>query len=509
MRSTIFITIFALASQVVRLFIQAVIASFFGATEYMDAYFAANTLPQFLLIVMVGTLGTVIIPIFVQNKSNGDETSAWKIANTVATVTGIILIVLALVGFVFAKPLLRISTPGLSEAGLSLAVVIARLVWPTIIATGLVTLFTGIFQAEEKFFWPAAIPLISACVNLGAVFVLAKPFGLIGVAIAAFLDITMQAVWLLALLLRKGKFRPQLALRHPGVRELYFLLIPLVASSLFTRWTPVLDRFLASQLSAGSISHLGYSYRLVAMISGLLSIGIPTVIYPRLALSAAQNDIASLRKTFSQGLRMMWLMVCPVTTIAISLSLPIVRILFERGLFNIADSTEVALLAKIYLLSVVGGCIGSVTGRVFYAMKATKLIAIVSVIESVLYAAYATILMKNFGAAGIASALAIYVDVSIVWQCAVLWFKLGKGRVRSLPASFLRTTVASVVAGLASYGTSVLISNPWLKTITGGIIGIAVLYAGLKIMRSDDIRVLETSAQGLLVRIRKIATLAR
>ena len=71
-------------------------------------------------------------------------------------------------------------------------------------------------------------------------------------------------------------------------------------------------------------------------------------------------------------------------------------ILFERGAFHSADSHAVGRLLQLYLLSLGASCLGNITGRVFYALKKTKLLAWVGSAESVVYVGYAYLMAHHF-----------------------------------------------------------------------------------------------------------------
>jgi hypothetical protein len=74
LRSIATITIFTLGGQALALVTQIVITAAFGAGSDMDAFLAASAAPQYLVTIVLGTLGFVFIPVFVQyNRQRGDN----------------------------------------------------------------------------------------------------------------------------------------------------------------------------------------------------------------------------------------------------------------------------------------------------------------------------------------------------------------------------------------------------------------------------------------------------
>ena len=63
LRPTLMVTLFAAALHAANFVIQMLIARLFGAGAAVDAFVAANTLPQYIVTVLIGTLPVVFIPV--------------------------------------------------------------------------------------------------------------------------------------------------------------------------------------------------------------------------------------------------------------------------------------------------------------------------------------------------------------------------------------------------------------------------------------------------------------
>ena len=112
--SVLFITIFSVASPFITFFIQVVVAAYFGATELMDAFLAGVTLPMYVVAVVLSSAVSVFIPLFIGKLAVNQEKEAWQLAASVLSFTLVLTSALALAGIVFAEPLLRLTTPGLT-----------------------------------------------------------------------------------------------------------------------------------------------------------------------------------------------------------------------------------------------------------------------------------------------------------------------------------------------------------------------------------------------------------
>lgn len=465
LRSIATITIFTLGGQALALVTQIVITAAFGAGSDMDAFLAASAAPQYLVTIVLGTLGFVFIPVFVQYNATGREKEAWQIASGVITLGILTLGGLALGGVIFARPLLRWMAPGLSPESLDMATRVAMITWPTIMATGLVSLFTGIYQAHQRFAWPAAVPVIGALVNLGMVVALMRSLGVLGVALAATTSLVLQATLLLPIVLGSGRVRFMLNLQHPGLRRVMHLLWPLVLSALFMRWTPLIDCYLASGLGEGAISHLGYAFKLTNLCAAFISGGISTVIFPRFALNTAGGNMTGLRQEISWGLRGIWLTTAPAIFIGGALALPFVTILFQRGQFSTVDAQAVAVLFQVYLFAMAGMCLGNITGRAMYALQRTRVIAVMGILEAISYALYTPLLAKLWGISGIAGGYVLYFGLGLLWVLFFVRYQTGNFGGRTVFKSFIKTTFAAMIGGAVAWMIAATVGNPWPQLI--------------------------------------------
>lgn len=483
--NVLFITVFSVVSPFITFLIQVIIASYFGATEMMDAFLAGVTLPLYVVAVVLGSAVSVFIPLFVGKLAVDQERSAWQLANSVLSFTLLATSALALVCIVFAEPLLRMTTPGLAGAAMRAAVSVARITWLSVPASALTAFLTGIYQARGRFAWPSAVPVIGAVVNLAILPFLIPIYGISGVAASATIALTLQMLLLLPAL--KGRACGfSLGLRDSGLAEMARLAGPMILLAVLTKCTPIVERRLASGIGQGSISHLGYAFRLMATASFLISTGITTVAFPRMALESALTNIKSLWETISGSFRMLFLVVAPAITLGAALALPLVSALFERGKFSASDSLAVCGLLRIYLLALAGASLGNISGRAFYAIKDTRTLAIFGTLETAAYVLYTSLLASRFGVRGIAWGYVIYFCISFSWQFFILRFRFSRGDAEVF-RSFGLTAAGAAAGGLAAWFVKGLLPGAWFQ-LGGGLAAGAIVYlAALKLLKSDDL----------------------
>lgn len=485
-RPVLVVTLFSLTGQIVSVITQVVVAAAFGAGVSMDAFLAASTLPRYIIAVLVSTLGFVFVPVFVDYARTGLEDEAWRVASGVINLCLLVLGGLAAMGVVFARPLLQLTTPGLNSETLHLASQVARITWPAILATGVCNLLIGIYQAQGRFGWPAAVPVIGILVNLGLILILARSLGVIGMAVAGTTGVVLQMILLLPIALRSGRYRPVLPWRHPGVQQVIHLFVPLLLTNALVWWTPVMDRFLASRLPVGSISHLDYALKLVLPLSTFISTGLATVIFPRMAERVTVGSVVGLKYTVSLGLRVMWLAIAPVLAIGEVLALPLVSAAFLRGRFSAVDAEAVAGLLRVYLLALAPMSLGNITGRVFYALKDTRTLAVMGIIEALAYIVYTPLLASRFGVTGIAWGYVVFFNLSFLWHLLIIRYKTGNAGGRTTLGSFARTSIAALLGGGTAWVVVQIAPNAGLQLFFGGGLGLVAYVAALLALRSSE-----------------------
>jgi putative peptidoglycan lipid II flippase len=489
-RSAFLVTVFTFSAQLVLFIVQIISAALFGASAEMDAFLAANTIPQYIITVLLGSLGFVFIPFYVDFKSRGMEEKAHNLAVILFNNCIFFLGIITIIGIVFTRPLLHAIAPGLSAQTLDLASNVAIITWPSILASGALSLLSSIYQAEKRFRWQSAVPFIGAIFTLILILALAPAFGVIGFALATTLGGVIQVLLLIKIIRRNGNYQFKLGWGNADFHRVMQLVFPLIFVGLITKLTPVIDRYLASGLPEGSISHLNYAFKIISTFSLLISIGGATVIFPKMALDVSGKGMRGLRNTISLGLRTMWLIVAPVVTISISLSLPFIITVFKYGEFKMSDAITVAMLMQVYVFALIAMCLSSITNKGFYVLRDSKTLAIMGPIEVLAYACYTILLTKWLGIMGIAIGYVIYFTLSLVWQLIVLNIRTGYQNGSTITKSFSKTILAATAGGILTYGVTLVAPGNIIQIIVGGGLGLLIYVGVLFLVRSAELKMI-------------------
>jgi putative peptidoglycan lipid II flippase len=203
---------------------------------------------------------------------------------------------------------------------------------------------------------------------------------------------------------------------------------------------PVIDQMMAARLGPGSVASLGYGNKLVAFIAGILGTSLGAAVFPHFSKLAGAKDWVGLNKTIRTYMRAMTLVAIPITLATVGLSVPIVRILFERGAFTPTDTVEVAKIQALYALQVPFRMASLVLVRFIIASAENRALMVFSIVNAIVNVFGNWALSSWLGAPGIALSTSVVYAVSFGMN---LW--LFRRRMRGYlagPAGFGEATAA-------------------------------------------------------------------
>ena len=290
------------ASGVLGVVRQSAINSVFGAGAELDAFLAAQRVPETLFVLVAGgALGSAFIPVFTRLLAGKDESGAQRLADGVITLLLAASTVMALAAFVLAEPLTRwLLLPDAAHSTQALAVELMRIMLPTVIIFGVSGLLMGVLNAHQHFLAPALAPSLY---NIGLIFgalVLARDGNTHGLAWGAMIGAGLHlAIQLPALRGVNFHYRPTLSLSIPGVREVLWLMGPRVLGLGIVQVNFWVNTALASGMVEGSVAALTNAFLLMMTVLGVVGRSVGTAVFPTLSTLSATHDMDTFRRTLA------------------------------------------------------------------------------------------------------------------------------------------------------------------------------------------------------------------
>jgi putative peptidoglycan lipid II flippase len=221
------------------------------------------------------------------------------------------------------------------------------------------------------------------------------------------------------------------------------------------------DLFFASTIPQAAAA-MGYAGLLVQTPLGIISNVILVPLLPVFSRLAAPENWPDLKVRIRQGLLLTALTMLPLSALMVTLAVPIVKVIYERGAFHNQASQLVASLLIAYSIGMFVYLGRDVLVRVFYALGDGETPFRISIVNIFLNALLDYILVKPLGAPGLVLAT---VGVNLISMVALLWILNRK--LHGLPWQewswpFLGLTAGSFLAGFASWGTQWGLQQIWV-----------------------------------------------
>jgi putative peptidoglycan lipid II flippase len=462
------VAVATILSKVVGLIRQVAIGAAFGTNAVADAYNFAYVIPGFLLILLGGINGPFYSAIVsVLGKRKKEE--AAPIVETMTTLVGIVLLVVTVALALFSGNILDITTPGLDQRPdgaivRAIAVQQLQIMAPMALLSGLIGIGFGTLNVANQYWLPSISPLLSSITVIIALGVLWLQLGsqifapenlmyggivlAIGTLSGAILQWIVQIV--AQIKVGMGGLRLRFDFRHPAVAEVMKIMLPATFSSgmLYINWQ--INSIFASYIP-GAASGLNYANLLVQTPLGVISNIVLVPLLPIFSRLTDPSDWGDLKLRIRQGLILSAFTMLPLGAFMISLSTPMVRLVYERGAFKAEASQLVGSLLIAYGAGMFVYLARDVLVRVFYALGDGNTPFRVSLFNIFLNVFLDWIFIKPFGAQGLVLAT---VGVNLSSTLMLLW--LLNRRLNGLPLlqwsyPIFGLTGASVVAGFVSF----------------------------------------------------------
>ncbi len=450
-----------LTSRLLGLVREMAYAAFMGNTWVASAFIMAFQIPNlFRRLLGEGALTAAFIPIFKQREVQAGEKEMWRSANAVIsglTIATAGLTVLAVVGISLA---LRVRSFG-EETELMLNLL--RTMFPYMPLVCLAAIFIGMANARGHFFVPALGAVLLNVVMIASVLWLAPRMGwrlekqIFGLAIGVLVAGLVQAFFQLPTLTREG-FRYQWVSpwREPLVREVLRKMLPGSIGVAAFQINVLLTQLLSFWFDKTVVSTFSYSVRLMELPQGMFGISLATYLLPTLSGLAAEKKYPEFRDTLRQGLGHLAFANLIAAAVAFALAEPIVRLLFERGVFGPDATRRVALALACLAPGLLMFSMNNILARAFFALNDISTPMKISVFCFALNLGFAVWLVPAYREAGLAVANTGSACFNTALLAYALRRKLSKLDLQNLPQILLMLFSAAVLAGLLAAGVSFL-----------------------------------------------------
>jgi len=416
-----------------------------------------------------------------------------------------------------------------------LAIRLTMLMLPYMPLICLVALIGGALQVKNRFGPPAAAPILLNLTMIAAIFLTTRavsPSIAVGqedaalrsaiqmISLSVLLAGVLQLVWQGAALLRVQRLTLNVSGAVEPLKKMLWVMLPMVlglavfqinvAFDTLIAWGfapkadgPLTLSLLGKKLAypiadSGQVVSLAGAQRLYQFPLGVFGIAIATAIFPALAHAAADrsdNGRAGFQQVLHHGLRLTFFIGLPASVGLILVRVPLTRVIFEHGRFELQDSLRVAAILAGYASAVWAYSMTHVLVRTFYAVGNSKTPLRVSMVMVVLNLALNMTLIWPLGAAGLAWSTAI----SAVCQVFILLVLVRRHVPNPVDASVIKGWARTVIltSAMTAALAPLLLSFPaqnldWLNCaqLLAAMVaaGAAVVFIGGYLTGAEELR---------------------
>jgi len=453
LRKVTLVSVCSFVLLVLQFVFQIVLARLFGAGSAMDAYVAAMALPTVASTILAGALSSAFLPRFTTLWQAEGADTAWRLAGSMVLCLLFATGCFALLCWAFARPLTGLLQPGLAgESGEQTIQLLRVLSW-LVIPNGLIALLQTLHHSRHQFFRPAVAALLATSMTLLWTVMLHDRWGIYAVATGVLAGALLNALIQLPLVVRHARW--QLRIDEHLAMTLRVML-PLMLAACFYQLDPLVDRYLASRLPSGSLSHLGYATRLTAALLLLSTSGLASVTFPVLATHAAAGRLDELRRQLAGAIRLLIVVLTPCVVGLVLFAPAVLGDLLQRGEFRAADTEAVAWMLTLYVGVLVGGSFGELLAKTLFALSDTKTPVVIGLSGFSLGVILKLWLCPRIGLAGIAVATSTYTMLSMVALLATVERRVGRFLPPNLAALLLKCTLGAAVGSVVIYAVSLI-----------------------------------------------------
>ncbi|MER7836513.1 lipid II flippase MurJ [Streptomyces sp. NPDC096040] len=481
------------------------LARLFGAGRDTDAFLVAWTVPEFAATLLIEDgLAFALVPAFSlalarrAQGAPGDPVRALVAGTLPRLALAFTAVGALLIGG--APQLVEALAPGLRDP--ALAVDCTRLTATSVLTFGLAGYCSAALRAHRRFLAPAAIYVAYNAGIITAMFAFGSHWGVrsaaFGVAAGGCLMVAVQV----PSLFRQFRRRVKPAVGDPvaEAKPLNLVLMATVLLFALCRQSQVLiERFLASHLHSGAISHLNYAQK-VAQIPMTMSMMLCTVTFPVVARALAEGDTERARRRVERDLSVAASVVLLGAAVVMACAPQLIHLLFQRGAFSAADTAATAGVMRVYALGLLGQTLVGVLVRSYFSAGRATWYPVGAMAAGIVVTSWiGALAVGPYGVTGIAAANATGITVTAVLLLSGMGPRSVPIRTRQVLAELSRPVRAAVIATVVGTFVAGQPANP-LTGLAAGVTAVTAIFVLLG---------WALDAQGFAPALRSVGTVTR
>ncbi|HKV02481.1 MAG TPA: lipid II flippase MurJ [Ktedonobacteraceae bacterium] len=435
------------------------------AGPFNSALLPAQTFNDFLV---NGSVPGALIPTFNDYSAPEKRDELRRLVFSIVNLVLLIMFVAAII-FIFISPWFveGFLVPGYTPAQKQLTLQFSQIVFFSLLGLGPFAVLLAALYALKEFGWPAfATAAYHVGIIIGAIvggFLGAHYFGYLGLAFGVLLGAAGEITLLIpGLRNQRMRYLFVLDLKHPALRRIVKLYIPVAISFLISTGLIFLDQHLASLTPGGGAANytaMRAATTLIQFPVGLVAAALSFAVLPTLSEHVRAGDTERFKGTLLLGFRVGLLLMIPAAAGLIVLRGPIVDLLFQHYNYTSENATRTALALQNYAYQLPFVAIDQLLIAAFYARKNTLIPVTVGAVSILGYLAVALPFWQTIGMPALAFANTVQNSLHAIVLLIILRVVIGHIRIREMIPAVLKILVATAVMVAVAWGMQLLLGH--------------------------------------------------
>ncbi len=482
---------------------ESVNAYYLGTDWRSDAFYMVSSVQSVVYPMLSIGISKVFLPAYKRHLSLDEDEKANVLANRMMTFLALVTLGLVTLLIIFARPVVSLIAVGFDDKTADLCADLIRISAPMYVFIIFAATYSAMLQSRNRFFASKIREVISHIPPILCVILLYERLGEVHGLYALAVSLVVGALCRLLIELPfvnwKYRYKPDFSFRDAEFKHVIVKLPPALITAGISQINSLIDKMMASTFKKGAVSALHYGSKLNHVLSGLLSTAVSTAFYPQMIELITLGKKDELNRMVTKIINIFCVLMIPVTIAGYMFSIPIIKVVYERGAFNASSTDLTASIFSFYCLGLLFYACSAVLTNIFYGHGDTKTPMFISLIAITINIILNFVFSRLIGISGLALATSVSAFIGIIIKFVFVRKHISINWKKEAFLIF-RILVASFAAIVPAYFISSCIANKYLSLICAACIGITLYLVMNMLLR---IRVLSEIASLFTRKLRK------
>ncbi len=374
-RAAITITLISLLSRVLGFFREILFANYYGTNREYEIYLIASVIPLTINTISIFFYQNYLIPSYVRIENESPDEKEYFVRKTFLN-SIIFSVLLVLIFVIFSNQILSLYA---GKEILSKELIIIFSIFSLTLIPAILSSFLSAYLNSKGHFGSPAFSLLFINILTIISLLFFKSSDIIPIAFGYLAGSFLQLIYLL----NKSELKKFFVLKKPtkkfALKIKYSSIISILLIEIIGQLYVVADRFFYSSINSGGIASLNYATNIFLLPVSIFTISLATAIMPKISGLSARGEREEMSEIIYKLFSMSFLFFVPVIIIFLTQGDSIVKVLLERGYFDLVSTkstTEVLFYLSISLIFYV---IYSFFNKFLYSLQKTKFLLILTI----------------------------------------------------------------------------------------------------------------------------------